>query len=84
MKNIVRIACLAVLSLSIMLAPHIATAQSQTIAQGQTSGRQNVGPKQTQDMAAQINTLQDAIKATQQEIQDTQKKIQQVMDDIKQ
>ncbi len=77
MKNIIRIVYFAVLGLSIALAPHLATAQSQGIGQGQSSGPQNVDPTQSADIMGQINALQNAIQAK-------QKEIQQLMDLMKQ
>ena len=84
MKKIVRIGWYVILSLSIALAPHLATAQPQGIGQGQAFGVQNVTPNQSQDTAAQIQGTADAIKDVQQAIRDAGKELQQLMDDLKQ
>jgi chromosome segregation ATPase len=83
MKNIVRIACFALLCLSVALLPRLATAQPQGIGQGQSSGVQSATPGQAQDRAAQIQALTAAIKDLQHAIDDAMKEFQQLIDDLK-
>jgi chromosome segregation ATPase len=80
MKNIIRIVCFALLSLSIALASNLASAQPQ----GQVSGVQNPNLNQSQDAAAQIHGMTGAIKDMQQAIEDAVKEMQQMIDDLKQ
>jgi septal ring factor EnvC (AmiA/AmiB activator) len=84
MKKRARIGSYAILCLSIVLAPYLATAQPQGAGQGQVSGVTNVSPSQSQDASAQIQGMAGAIKDMQQAIEDAMKELQQMIDDLNQ
>jgi hypothetical protein len=84
MKKIVCVVCLAVFSLSITLAPHLATAQPQGTGQARVPGVTNLSLSQSPDTSAQIQGLLGSIKNMQQTIEDAMKELKQDIDDLNQ